>query len=144
MECKHPKKFSVLKIIAFESGTKNSLNLEKDISHWKSMSYKKSLRSDISQREIFFTVRFYQHDGKIWWKCSHADFTTFWDPLTCWLSKCVLKQCFLESSLTKSFKACSFRNKVAMTIIIFSKMFKISCRFHKWIKKIRKIFWFLR
>ena len=53
MECKHPKKFSVLKIIAFESGTKNSLNLEKDICHWKSMSYKKSLRFDISLREIF-------------------------------------------------------------------------------------------
>ena len=53
MDCKHPKKFSVLKIIAFESGTKNSLNLEKDICHWKSMYYKKSLRFDISLREIF-------------------------------------------------------------------------------------------
>ena len=53
MECKHPKRFSVLKIIAFESGTKNSLNLEKDICHWKSMYYKKSLRFDISLREIF-------------------------------------------------------------------------------------------
>ena len=79
MECKHPKKFSVLKIIAFESGTKNSLNLEKDISHWKSMSYRKSLRSDISQREIFFTVRFYQHDGKI---CRFYNFLGLFNMLT--------------------------------------------------------------
>ena len=60
-----------------------------------------------------------QSDEKIWWKCSHADFTRVWDPLTCWLSKGVLKQCFLESNLTKSFTVCKFRNKVAMTIIFF-------------------------
>ena len=35
------------------------------------------------------------------------------------------KQCFLKSNLTKSFTACKFRNKKAMTIIFFSKMFEI-------------------
>ena len=50
---KNPKKLSVLNIISFESGTKNSLNLEKDICHWQSMCYETSLRSDISLRETF-------------------------------------------------------------------------------------------
>ena len=53
MEKKNSKKFSVLNIIAFESRTTNSLNLEKDTSHWQSMCYKTSLRFNISQREIF-------------------------------------------------------------------------------------------
>ena len=53
MEKKNSKKFSVLNIIAFESRTTNSLNLEKDICHWQSMCYKTSLRFNISQREIF-------------------------------------------------------------------------------------------
>ena len=53
MEKKNSKKFSVLNIIAFESRTTNSLNLEKDTCHWQSMCYKTSLRFNISQREIF-------------------------------------------------------------------------------------------
>ena len=53
MEQTNPKKFSVLKIIAFESGTTNSLNLEKDICHWQSMCYETSLRFNISLRDIF-------------------------------------------------------------------------------------------
>ena len=54
MEQKYPKKFSILKIIAFESGSTNSLNLEKDTCHWQSMCYETSLRFNISLREIFF------------------------------------------------------------------------------------------
>ena len=53
MERTNPKKFSVLKIIAFESGTTNSLNLEKDICHWQLMCYETSLRFNISLRDIF-------------------------------------------------------------------------------------------
>ena len=53
MERKIPKQFSVLKIIAFESGTTNSLNLEKDTCHWQSMCYETPLRFNISLREIF-------------------------------------------------------------------------------------------
>ena len=87
-----------------------------------------------------FQVRFHQSDGKISWKCSHSDFARVWDPLTCWLSKGVLKQCFLESNLTKFFTACKFRNKKAMTIIFFCKIFKIWCRFQKWNQKRTKSF----
>ena len=54
MEQKNPKIFSVLKIIAFESGTTNSVNLEKDTCHWESMCYETQLRFNISLREIFF------------------------------------------------------------------------------------------
>ena len=53
MEPKNPKHFSVLKIIAFESGTTSSLNLDKDTCHWQSMCYETSLRFNISLREIF-------------------------------------------------------------------------------------------
>ena len=70
-------------------------------------------------------IRFRQSNGKILWKYSHADFIQVWDPLTCSLSRGVLKRCFLESGLSKSFIVSNFRNKVAMTIIIFLKMFKI-------------------
>ena len=43
----------VLKIIAFESGTRNSHNPEQDICHWQSMCYETPLRFNISLREIF-------------------------------------------------------------------------------------------
>ena len=45
--------FLLLKIIVFELGTTNSLNLEKDTCHWQSMCYETSLRFNISLREIF-------------------------------------------------------------------------------------------
>ena len=41
-------------IIAFASGTINSLNLVKDTCHWQSMCSETSLRFNISIREIFF------------------------------------------------------------------------------------------
>ena len=47
------KKLLVLKIIALESGTRNSHNLEQDICHWQSMCCETSLRFNISLREIF-------------------------------------------------------------------------------------------
>ena len=53
MEEKNQKKLLVLKIIAFESGTRNSHNPEQDICHWQSMCYETHLRFNISLREIF-------------------------------------------------------------------------------------------
>ena len=138
---KSEKKFFVIKIIPFESGTTYSLNLEKDTWHSQPMCYETSLRVNISLGDIFLG-RFSQSDEKIWWKCSYADFSSVWHHSTCWLSKSVLKLCFLESALTKSFTAWNFRNKVAITIIIFFKMFKIWCRLQKWNENIRKRFHF--
>ena len=46
--------FLLLKIIVFELGTTNSLNLEKDTCHWQSMCHETSLRFNISLREMFF------------------------------------------------------------------------------------------
>ena len=51
---KNQKMFLVLKIIAFDSGRRNSLNLQKDASHWESISYETPLRLNISPTEIFF------------------------------------------------------------------------------------------
>ena len=53
IELKNRKKLLVLKIIALESGTRNSHNLEQDICHWQSMCYETPLRFNISLREIF-------------------------------------------------------------------------------------------
>ena len=121
----------VLNIIPFESSTTNSHNPEQDNCHWQSMCYEKPLRFNISLREIFSKSLSPRGDEKIWWKCSHADFTRVWNPLTCWLLKGVLKWCILESGLTTFFTLFNLRNKVAMAIIFFSKMFKIWFRFQK-------------
>ena len=43
----------VLKILAFESKSRNSHNPEHDTCHWKSMYYEARLRFNISLREIF-------------------------------------------------------------------------------------------
>ena len=53
MEQKDLKKFFVLKIISFQSGTTSSHNLEQYIGHWQSMCYETLLRFNISLREIF-------------------------------------------------------------------------------------------
>ena len=53
MEQKNYKKFLVLKIIAFESGTTNSHNPKEDTCHWQSIYYETPLRFNISLKEIF-------------------------------------------------------------------------------------------
>ena len=53
MEQKNLNNMLVLKIIAFESGTRNSHNPEQDICHWQSMCYETPLRFNISLREIY-------------------------------------------------------------------------------------------
>ena len=74
--------------------------------------------------------------------CNHS--VSIRDTLICRLSKCVLKRRFLESGVTKFFTVCSFGNTLAKANIFFFKMFKISFRFHKWNKKLRKTCWFFR
>ena len=53
MQQKNLKKFLVLKIIAFESGTTNSHNPKQNIFHWQSMCYETALGFNIKLREIF-------------------------------------------------------------------------------------------
>ena len=143
MDLKNQKKFSVLKIIAIESGTKNSLNLEKDTCQWQSMCYETPLRFNISRSEIFFKSGSLREMKKYDEILLMQIFQFLGGgSLACWLSKGVLKQCFLESSLTKSFSACNFRNKVALTISFFFKMLKIWCRLEKWQKKSERVFGF--
>ena len=105
-------------------GTTNSHNAEQDTCHWESTCYEKLLRFNISLREIFLkssSLRVIKNMMKV---LSYR-FIRVWDLLTCWLSKGILKRCFLESGLRTSFTACNFRNKVAMTMNFFFKMFKI-------------------
>ena len=54
MDWKNRKKFLVLKIIAIESETRSSLNLDKDTCDWQSICSETSLRFNISLRKIFF------------------------------------------------------------------------------------------
>ena len=53
MEQKNLEKLLVLKIIASQSGTRNSHNPEQDISHWQPTSYETPLGFNILLREIF-------------------------------------------------------------------------------------------
>ena len=49
----------------------------------------------------------------------------FWTLSHCSLSKCVLKQRFLESGVTKIFTVSNLGNTLAMRIMFFFKMFII-------------------
>ena len=98
---------------------------------------------NLKKGESFQIIR-PESDQKIWSECCHADFTSVWDHLTCWLSKDVLKQRFLESGLSKSLTFSNCENTLAIMIIFFSKIFKIWWRYHKWNKTWRKCFSFLR
>ena len=53
MEKENLKKYLVLKRSAFESGKRNSQNPGQDNCHWQSMCYVRSLRFNISLREMF-------------------------------------------------------------------------------------------
>ena len=53
MEQENLKKYLVLKRSAFESGKTHSQNPEQDNCHWQSMCYERSVRFNISLREIF-------------------------------------------------------------------------------------------
>ena len=63
----------------------------------------------ITNRDIF-RVSSPDNDKKIWQMCCHVDFTSVWDPLTCWLSKSVLKRRFLNNYLSTSFVLNNFEN----------------------------------
>ena len=91
-----------------------------------------------------FQINFPENDKKTWEKCSHGDFASIWDAFTCWLSKRVLKQGFLENGLSKFFAVCNFGNTLDMTIIFSFRTFKMWCRFQKWNKKFSKSFSFSR
>ena len=119
------------KDICFWIRTTNSLKLEKDTCHCQSMCYKTSLRFNISLREMFFksgSIRLMEEYDEIGLMPILQGLV--WDPLTCWLSKGVLKRCFLGGGLTKFVTGCNFRNKVAITIIFCSKYLKFDedCR----------------
>ena len=104
----------------------------------------KTLRFQTSIREIFAKLFLLTVMLKIWSKCSHEDFTSVWYRLTCWLSKYVLRRRWIVSGVTKPRRVPNFGNKLAMTMFFFLKLFKIWWRFHKWNKKPRKYFFFLR
>ena len=54
MEQKNDKKFLVLKLILFESGTTNSHNPQLHICHWQSMCYEAPVRFALSLKDIFY------------------------------------------------------------------------------------------
>ena len=124
MEQKNQKKVLDLRITSFEWGATNSHNPEQDTCHWQSMCYETPLSFNISLREIIsesnsltnmkkndkmVPCRFYKSLGPF----------NMLNVIGC--SETV----FYKSGLTKSLTVCNFRNKVAMRIIFFFKMFKI-------------------
>ena len=97
------------------------------------MRYQTPLTFNISLREIFSkweSLWVMKKSGKNALMQILQEFGT--------LSKGFLNRCFLKSGLTNFFPVCNFRNKVAIRIIFFFKMFKIWCIFQKWNKKVWK------
>ena len=99
--------------------------------------------SNFNQGDIFQIISLHS-DEKIWWKCSHEDFTSVWNGLTCWMSKKVLRRRWIVSGVTKPWTVANFGKTLATTIFFILKPFKIWWSFQKWNKKLRKCFFFLR
>ena len=99
--------------------------------------------SNFNQGDIFQIISPHS-DEKICSKCSQEEFTSVWNGLTCWLSKDVFRQCWIVNAVTKPWTVANFGKTFPLTIFFFLKMFKIWWRFHKWNKKRRKCFLFLR
>ena len=87
-------------------------------------------------RGDIFQIKFGENDKSVLMKISEVFGTLSQGSL----SKRVLKRCFLESGLTNIFTVSNFRNLLAMTIMFFSKMFKICCILQNWYKKLRSSF----
>ena len=101
---------------------------------------KKTTTTSPKTRGDILQITLPENHEKTLQKCSHGDFASIWNAYTCWLSKRVLEPRLLESGLNKIFTVCNFGNILAMTIILFSKLFKIWRRFQKWNKKLTKDF----
>ena len=98
---------------------------------------------NFNQGDIFQIISPHS-DEKIWQKCSHEDFASVWNNLTCWLSKEVLRQRWIVSGVTKPWTVANLGKTLATTIFYFLKMFKIWWRFHEWNKTPGKCFLLLR
>ena len=137
MEQKNQKKILAFEIIAFEPGSTYSHNPEQDTCHWQSICYETTLRFNISLRDVDPKERSLRVMKNIM-KFSHAYFKSGWNPLTCWLSKCVVKRCFLGSGQTQFLTVCTFQNRAAVTMIVFSKCSKFNAVSRKAVSHILK------
>ena len=117
--------WNVFQIIAFELAVANSGNIERHTCDQRSICQQTLLRFNLALGEKFLKSTFFRmmekHD-----KISLVEVSaSIWDYFTCWLSKRFLKHRFLKSPLTKIFTVCNFGNRLAMTSILFFRMFKI-------------------
>ena len=88
----------------------------------------------------FLQVNCFPIYQKIWYRCCRSAFKSVGIRLPCCFLKANLKRDFLDIDLTTFLEGRNLRNKSAMRVIPFFKMFKVSARFQKWRKKLRKIF----
>ena len=88
----------------------------------------------------FFRLNYLQNDHWIWQWCCGSDHNSVWTRLPCCPWKGPLKHDFLDKYLTTFFGVRNLGNKSAMKVIFFLQMFKISCTFRKWKKKLRTSF----
>ena len=104
---------------------------------------KNPMISNFNHGDIFQIISPHS-DEKKWYKCSHEEFSSVCYRLTCWLSKDVFRRRWIMSAVTRRWTVANFGNTLAMTIFFFLKLFKICWTSHKWNKKRRKCFCFLR
>ena len=79
--------------------------------------------SDTTKTEFFKLILFQSHQ-KIWQNYCHANLSTVFEPLTCWLHTSVLTGGFLGISVTALFAVYNFRKKSPLRFIFSSKYSK--------------------
>ena len=95
-------------------------------------------------KRYFFQLNWPGNDHWIWQKCCSVDFDCAWQHLPCCLSKGPIKRNFLDIYRTTFLESVFSEIKNLWGSSFFFKIFKISARFRKCKKKLRKTFLLLR
>ena len=100
--------------------------------------------SPITNRHIF-GLNVHLSDEKIWWKGCRQDSSNVLDPLTCWLSKGVLKGGLFGHLSSHVFRTPEFPKYIGYDGHgFFFKILKNHCRFQKRSEKLRQSYLFFR
>ena len=99
-----------------------------------------SLEISYTSKKRFMGLILIESYQKITQKHCRADLSSVWDTLTCWLSISVLIRGILGFKVTPFFPVYNFSKKSAVRLNFFLEVFKISCRFWKCRKELRKVF----
>ena len=75
-----------------------------------------------------------QRYNVIWWKYSHGDFTSVWDPITCWHLNGAMKRGYLDICVTMPLTIRNFQNTQSTRVKLVSKCLEVDVDSRNWIK----------